>query len=647
MLGRYFFITITFTFCLFFLGISSEASPNSKYFLKNSGRFSDWERERIENFLREAEARLPYILKSNINGIIPVEFVEFASDRKQGLKSILIPSCQIQTGSEKGKSKTQEFGRANLQTNLIEINRLFLNEILLGAENSKTFQCRHRNLYHTAMAVLIHETGHLFDREVQVSSSTAFQGLMGFKAPWLFGEAQSKNMLATRSADPYEFTNLIEAFAVNLEYFLLDPEFACRRPVINHYYEQLLMMTLNPVANCKTNYEVSVKDSINGGVTRFDLDPSRLYSVDYLLADSGTQLMSYWGHSMFNFVYCAPGVPVGPKCREGGSLNHHVVVSFRANLTDLKLSYLKGIFGGYPSQPFLLTMTSVIREYNRLEKRNLESIPLNLTTEQKKNFVGQALEMYSSYMGEFRFLTNNCATETKDMIKAVVHNDAAQDLGFSTPKGLLKDLIAAGLIRPDYKKIEYGHFEAYSEKYRGAYDKLSTQAKKIKLSQYKIDDFIELTAAQRKKWYERVINTSADKKAYFVLALQVEQEIKELEKQSLDKFVLQIVSAAVEKPSSFDKRFSQKARSTIKSISENIKRTERFNANSVGYGVFLPEDNRDGAFEQAMAEITQRQLIEDLTFVRTEAEKMVPGLAEEIKATAKNIDWLIQSIRQK
>ena len=45
------------------------------------------------------------------------------------------------------------------------------------------------------------------------------------------------------------------------------------------------------------------------------LNPSRVYAVDYLLAEANQQPMSRWGHSMLRLVICAPGRPPGSCCR--------------------------------------------------------------------------------------------------------------------------------------------------------------------------------------------------------------------------------------------------------------------------------------------------------------------------------------------
>ena len=641
MSGRYFFII-----SLFFAQ-ATLAGPFSIFFLKDAGKYSAWELERIESFLAETEKSIPLKMKKTIGGIIPVDFITFTADGKQGIKYLLTPTCGAASSeSKQSPRRFQTLGRANLKTNLIELNRLFLNEIFLGEVGSQKFDCRHRSHYRTAMATLIHEVGHLYDDLKKVTSTKSFQNLMGFKEPWLFGKAKSKNKLETRSVNPYEFTDLQEAFSVNLEHFLLDPEFACRRPNINQFYEEHFGVKPELVRECAVNYLVDVKDSTLAQSTRLDLNPERLYSVDYLLADRGSELMSYWGHAMFNLIFCAPDAPIGANCRDGRNLAHHVVVSFRANLTDLKLSYLKGLFGGYPSQPFLLSMVSVMREYNRMEKRNLISIPLKMTALEKTNFVNQVVEMYSSYMGEFYFLTNNCATETKDLIKTVVRKDSAQNLGFSTPVGLVDDLIDAGLIDRNYKKLEYSRYDSYSEKYKDAFTKLLTIARRNKFKDYDLEDFIELPAKTRMAWYTKIIKTQKDKRAITFTVLQLEQEIKEFEKQSFDRAVYNTMLQAFEKPAEFKGKFKSSSQFILNKIVTDLKRGERFNTNSVGYGVFLPQDNRDGEFERIMQQNTQRDLVDNMKIIRDEAELMYAGLNAEIKNTGENITQLIKMARE-
>ena len=101
------------------------------------------------------------------------------------------------------------------------------------------------------------------------------------------------------------------------------------------------------------------------------IDPARVYAVDYLLADSGGPPMSRFGHSMLRLVICAEGRPLGERCRM--DLSEHRVLSFRAFVDDVQVSSWRGLTGGYPSRLFLLPLTSVIDEYNRVELRDLRA----------------------------------------------------------------------------------------------------------------------------------------------------------------------------------------------------------------------------------------------------------------------------------
>src|SRR3546814_16735207 len=53
--------------------------------------------------------------------------------------------------------------------------------------------------------------------------------------PLRFGLRLSRNAFTDRSPDPYELDSPAEFVAVNLEYFVLDPAYACRRPALHRY----------------------------------------------------------------------------------------------------------------------------------------------------------------------------------------------------------------------------------------------------------------------------------------------------------------------------------------------------------------------------------------------------------------------------
>src|SRR5690606_14918398 len=100
------------------------------------------------------------------------------------------------------------------------------------------------------------------------------------------------------------------------------------------------------------------------------LDPARVYAVDYLLAEGNDRMMSRWGHSMLRLVVCAPGREPGPDCRL--DLDHHRVLSFRAFVDDVQISSWRGLTGSYPSRLFVLPLAQVVEEYTAVELRGLQ-----------------------------------------------------------------------------------------------------------------------------------------------------------------------------------------------------------------------------------------------------------------------------------
>src|SRR3546814_4690395 len=143
----------------------------------------------------------------------------------------------------------------------------------------------------------------------------------------------------------------LEFVAVNLEYFVLDPAYACRRPALHRYFVAHFG-TATPHPDCAPGLPYVLPDAGDGQALLLELDPARVQAVDYLLAEGNDQAMSRWGHSMLRLVVCAPGRPRGPDCRL--DLQSHLVLSFRALVDDVQVSSWRGLTGSYPSRLYLL-----------------------------------------------------------------------------------------------------------------------------------------------------------------------------------------------------------------------------------------------------------------------------------------------------
>ncbi|MBP0500644.1 hypothetical protein J8J32_21450, partial [Mycobacterium tuberculosis] len=84
-----------------------------------------------------------------------------------------------------------------------------------------------------------------------------------------------------------------EYLAVNAEHYLLDADFACRRPALAAWFEDHIGS--GPQAACDPRVALVQAGDVTGEASLLELDPQRVYAVDYLLAEGSDQLMSRWG----------------------------------------------------------------------------------------------------------------------------------------------------------------------------------------------------------------------------------------------------------------------------------------------------------------------------------------------------------------
>ncbi len=333
------------------------------------------------------------------------------------------------------------YGRAG--GDLIELNRELLPALADGSAANRRTARVHGTVRQELLATLLHELAHLYDRARLWSppnnrllafcgQRAASLGLVGLPdvcrgqtqrrftlsddprlldlAGWpqrvgSRGEREAHNAQVARSPDPYELTSPLEFVAVNLEYFLLDPDYACRRPSLHRYFREHFGWQPAASQACAGGYPILNAGSDFGRTPLLRLDPERVYEVDYLFAEANDAWVSRWGHSMLRLVICAPGRPRGPDCRL--DLDQHLVLSFRAFVGDVQLSSWDGLTGAYPSRLFVLPLGQVIDEYTKVELRSLASIPLRLERREIEMLVERSAELHWSYDGDYYFLSNN------------------------------------------------------------------------------------------------------------------------------------------------------------------------------------------------------------------------------------------------
>jgi hypothetical protein len=353
-------------------------------------------------------------------------------------------------------------------------------------------------------AALIHELTHVLDRSAAGgwSRTARWRDLSGWQQrPWRLG--RTGNHFSGRSPDDYERRSPAEFLAVNAEYFLLDPGYACRRPALAAWFAA----QIGPVANtpaCNAALPLVQAEDSTGAASLLALDPARVYAVDYLLAEGNEQPMSRWGHSMLRLVICAPGRPPGPACRM--DLSYHRVLSFRAFVGDVQISSWRGLTGAYPSRLFVLPLNQVINEYTQLELRALSSVPLRLDADDIAGLLERVAQVHWSYDGRYKFVSNNCAVETGKLLQEGVPRWATPGLNRITPRGLLARLERQGhadgsVLRDRSEALRQGYYFAPA---RDHYQQLFEVARaELPLGNTQVNAWLQRPAAQRAAWVEQ------------------------------------------------------------------------------------------------------------------------------------------------
>lgn len=478
-----------------------------------------------------------------------------------------------------------------------------------------------------------------FDKIHHASTSLKFQNLAGwFRKGLLIRKKVNLNQNEDRSLDPLENDDLSIAFELNYQQFFTDPNYRCHRPNFYEYFSELTGSTPNEESNCKMNREITIVSeslSSSGAVFKRTLDPNRIYQIHYLFAGKGKQMMSKWGHAMFRLIICAPDREVGPNCLN--DISEHVVVSYRANVEDININYLKGLRGSYSSQLYLMNFNDVLNEYNKGEMRDIISLPLNFTQEQVTQFTNRVLENYWSYSGRYYFLTNNCATEALQLMK-IAYPEEHPLLSTRTlhPLSLYKlldrlEIIDTTLLDDEAQAIKTGYlFKGINSKLLSSLN-LFLDSKRSSGDQ-RFDEFaFQSSPVERRLLYGEKLKVSNNKAKTIANALRLEEQIQFIKEQMLSK---KLTKKLFGKDSGFDQN--------IKGLKELLKViTDQSNANN-GYGIPLEEEMKSHSSEE-VGQIFST-LKEKINDIKNLAVNYYPEDIQELKDIVQNREWLLSEM---
>lgn len=487
------------------------------------------------------------------------------------------------------------------------------------------------------LSVLIHELAHFHDRSPQgrLSRDPRLLDLAGWQVrPLRLGLRNGKNPFTDRTPDRYELTSPKEFVAVNLEWFLLDPQYACRRPALfRHFAEHFHWRP--EAAECAPGQVFLQADPDFAAAGFEQIDPVRIYAIDYLLAEGNDEAMSRWGHSMLRLVVCAPGRPLGPDCRL--DLQYHRVLSFRAFVGDVQISGWRGLTGRYPSRLFLLSLDQVVDEYTKTELRGLRSIPLRLQRNELAELLERAAQLHWSYDGRYYFIGNNCAVETWKLLHDGVPRLASEPLRSITPTGLLRKLQRAGVAdasvlddRDEAMRQGY-YFEPMSARYQSMYEVARAS---LGLPQAKVEGWLDLGPSERSAWLPK-----ADMRASAALLLLEEAALRREELKARDAIKRQLLE-----PEAAQRERSAQARGAVREVLAREAMLMR-PASLGGEGYGLPQQERE-ALQARAAELSVRVRADWQDLRRAAHEGLPAAQREALAGIEKNLATLGARLRE-
>lgn len=429
------------------------------------------ERHQIEAFLSDLEAKLPAKLKTQFPQGIPVKFQEMGKSHGRATKGTVFLASKIIPHILRGE-----------ETSLPSYD---------PAGKVRT----HKTEFREAQATVLHETAHLYDfKNVRTAEEQAFIShcqMVQYDremvrpdgcelyfttkttlssdpyylevAGWplsVQGEnhREKNNIFSKRTADTYEFEDGREHFAVNFEYFLLDPEFGCRKPTLAAFFESHFRH--RPFERYCESWSYVDPSVPKAEELIKEIPFDRVYQIHYLHAAKGQEMMSRWGHSMYRVVICAPErTKLGPDCMRDEY--YHLVLSYRAFVGTYGIETWKGLTGQYPSRLFFLPLEEVKQNYIIDEFRDVYSYPLNLTRNEMKSFLKRALETHWNYESSYYFLSNNCATESLGLLRSSILRPGLMDKKIIRPTDLLNVLVQQQLV--DLRSIPKDPVEAFNQ----------------------------------------------------------------------------------------------------------------------------------------------------------------------------------------
>ncbi|HEX6591661.1 MAG TPA: DUF4105 domain-containing protein [Moraxellaceae bacterium] len=352
------------------------------------------------------------------------------------------------------------------------------------------------------------------------------------------------------------------AYAAQAAAYFTQPDYACRRPLTARVLEKLWQRPA--AARACADTLPFLLDTEEGGRQLRQLPPARVAAVHLLFAGESGKTLSRFGHTSLRLVVCAPQrKKVDAACDE--DLFEHIAVGFRAAVDNINISLWKGLSGGYALRLYADPFMKVYGTYTTDEFRSLASLPLQLSAPERELLVQALAEVHWAYRNDYRFFTQNCASELSWLLRVVSAVSAAEPAWLENanvrPDRLFAQAKAspafAGAVLDDLETAERDgfYFPGSAPYYQLALDTL--QQRMTSTTALAFAQFRELGAVQRRQqFYEpalaQPLSPARAAHAALVLEAWVERHLRRELLATLALYYLDITQSLLQETAYFD-----------------------------------------------------------------------------------------------
>lgn len=301
---------------------------------------------------------------------------------------------------------------------------------------------------------------------------------------WSQGEFINK--FHRRLTDYYASTSREETFPVLMEAYLFDSDFACRMPVANSFFNRHFKENRTSSCRSKMTWYMSAEEEKFRTIER-----RQIWAVDYFWAAEGKGQASGFGHAMIRLVVCAPERTPGPDCYK--DFEHHIILSFAASSQAMDFGTMAGLTGKYPLNLFAISFFQSKTTYNITELRDIYSVPLNMTDQQKNRLIDSLYEAHWTFNSQYYFTSRNCASEVARLLMGSgIPVDLAFYLKSVTPSDLLWRLLNSPLSKyKNRKEMEKDRLVYFPSVQKNVDVALSIVSKSSGVKMSDMDDYMD------------------------------------------------------------------------------------------------------------------------------------------------------------